>query len=61
MLYSSWSSNARSSFSGGIDGRPVVEYKPVESRRQARQRRVGHLANRSQRMIRVAPALPGVT
>ena len=26
MLYSIWSSNARSNCSGGIDGRPIVEY-----------------------------------
>jgi hypothetical protein len=26
MLYSIWSSRARNSFSGGIEGRPVVEY-----------------------------------
>ncbi len=31
IVYSTCSSNARNSFSGGIDGRPVCEYMPANS------------------------------
>ena len=58
MLYSICSSSARSSFSGGIDGRPVVEYNRSKRGDNRCQRGVGHPANRPQRMVRLARGLP---
>ena len=52
MLYSICSSSARSSFSGGIDGRPIVEYSRSNRGDSRCERRVGHLPNRPQRMVR---------
>ena len=52
MLYSIWSSNARSNCSGGIDSRPIVESSRSKRGDKRRQRSVGHAPDRSERIVR---------
>ena len=57
IVYSTCSSNARNSFSGGIDGRPVCEYMPANSGDICFQHVVDDLQQPPQRMVLRYPLL----